>query len=262
MLSRMSRRFLSRKNSRTCSPPVALIFNALAIARNIPPISLTGGKRDEPRAVHELLDESLRGLQRQTGLAHASLSPTKADEAAIGICQPDAYLRQFRFAPDERRGADRQVVQGHILRVADLLVERGRLSGGFDAQLFFENAAARLILRERGGALTRAGEGRHTLTMRLFAPRVEGEQAGGGFERGGIVRAADLDFSKAVQGLQGEFAQAGAFGQHPIFEVGRVADVEAFEEVAAVEAQGICQNNRARSKSERRSGTEGGVEFN
>ena len=49
-----------------------------------------------------------------------------------------------------------------------------------------------------------------------------------------------------MQGSEREFAQTGAFGERPIFKVGRVADVEALEEVGAVEAQGICQDNGGR----------------
>lgn len=55
-------------------------------------------------------------------------------------------------------------------------------------------------------------------------------------------------------------AQAGAFSQQPVFKVGRVADVKAFEEVAPIQAQGICQDNRSRFGVQRRSGAEGGVE--
>ncbi|MCZ7546924.1 MAG: hypothetical protein M5R40_26900 [Anaerolineae bacterium] len=97
--------------------------------------------------------------------------------------------------------------------------------------------AARLELRERGGALAGVRKEPHQQAVGLFPERVELQEAVGVRDAGAVVGALEGVLAEPVQRLHHPPAQALLLDDHPVLEAARLADVEALQELALVKVQ-------------------------
>jgi hypothetical protein len=126
---------------------------------------------------------------------------------------------------------------------SEAVVEGLGFGGGFDGEFLGEVAAAGFELGEGGAALAGFGEEGHHEAVDFFAPGFEGEEAAGVVYGGGVFGLVGLLFGQGEQGLNGEVAEVVALVKHPVFKVKGVAEAKAFEEVAAIEFDGLAEES-------------------
>ena len=121
------------------------------------------------------LDLPPRRLHRQPRLADAA-RPGPGQQPAIRICQVLRNLRQVRLAPHKGSEVCGQVVRRErtlglqLLPVANALVQLGRLFRRFDVQLFGQETAAGLVLRQGCTAPATQRQQVHQLTQGFLLP--------------------------------------------------------------------------------------------
>jgi hypothetical protein len=139
-----------------------------------------------------------------------------------------------------RRGRARR---GRRLVLQDLLVEALGLRIRIDAELALEDGDARLILAQRGAPSSLAGVHADEGAVDVFLEGIEREQSYGGLRRFGERVLLRLHREQPGQRLHGPIAQAGPFRLQPRLER-LLVHVQAFEQVAAVERDGLVERRR------------------
>ncbi len=109
------------------------------------------------------------------------------------------------------------------------------------AELFPQLVAKALVLRQGGGALAIARQQAHQALLAAFLPGVELHQALGMGQSALQLALLFEVIAQVFQQRQGVAAQRFALQQQPVFEVRTVGQVEAGEEVAAVQRGGFGQ---------------------
>src|SRR5207245_5634639 len=121
-----------------------------------------------------------------------------------------------------------------------LLVELPGRGFGFCSQLALQRGDAHLILLESGAAPTLRGIEVHQRPMHGLLQRIEGQQPYSGLNPAFGLATARLLGQQLAENLQRKLPQSLALYGEPLLER-RLVHVEAFDEIAAVQARGLLQ---------------------
>ena len=193
--------------------------------------------RRQPDKAHagQVIVDALGGrLQRKPRLADAA-GTGQRDEAHDRVGQQAAQGAQFRRAPHELVDRRVQVVARPVQRGLDLCGQFGGFVRRLDIEDLTHDAPALLELRQRRAALARARQRQHQLAVRLFAPRVEGQQTRGAVDGLGKAPFRHLQADEVVQRVEHQLAQPRPLRHEPLLEVRRVTQHHPFEQVAAIQ---------------------------
>ena len=116
---------------------------------------------------------------------------------------------------------------------------RGRI--GLHAQLVREQFTGGSVVRERRGAVAGAFVQTHDLAMEAFLQRVDRQRTPRVRQGGGPVRVGGVRIGGALQHIEHALLPGGALELEPLVPVGAVAQVEAFQERAAPQVDGLVQ---------------------
>ena len=205
------------------------------------PAALATGTNDTNQTPPEMVIDALLGrLQRQARFPHTAW-PGQRDQPRGRAGEQPAQLNQLFCAAQKLVERGSQVVARTVQRGLDLCRQRDCLIGWFGVENLAHDAAATLVSCHRRAAATRAGQRQHELAMGLFAPGIQGEQARGAVDGRGKVAFHHLAIDEIVERIERHFTIACALRDDPIFEVSRVAEQHAFEEVPMIERHGGCK---------------------
>ena len=123
----------------------------------------------------------------------------------------------------------------------NLLVKQTRLLIRLYAEFFVQDTSTLFVLCQGSSALVVLDVEAHQLAVDVFLQGINGQQllgVGDGFAQ---LATLLVKGDQIGQGGEEEVAQAFLFQQYPGFKFGRVANIEASQEVAFIEGDGRCQ---------------------